>query len=78
MILRQFSEFQIFFIVGLDIQQKLNVLYSGTEIPNYMSDDGSGLRPQQSDPQSKIQGQYTTSAPDEGTTQSMTSDKAEI
>lgn len=69
--------------MGLDIQQKLNVHYSGaqsfgTETPYYMSDDGSGLRPQQSDYQPKIQGQYTTSAPDQGTTQSLTSDKAEI
>uniref|UniRef100_A0A674N2S1 Probable ATP-dependent DNA helicase HFM1 n=1 Tax=Takifugu rubripes TaxID=31033 RepID=A0A674N2S1_TAKRU len=37
--------------VGLDIQQKINVHYSGarsfrTQSPYYVSDDGSGLRPQ--------------------------------
>lgn len=69
--------------MGLDIQQKLSVHYSGaqsfgTETPYCMSDDGSGLRSQQSDHQPKIQGQCTISAPDQGTTQSLTSDKAEI
>lgn len=84
MVLHQFSEFLIFFlIVGLDIQQKLNVHYPGaqsfgTETSYYMSDDGSGIRPQESDHQPKIQGQYFTSAPNQGTTQSLTSEKAEI
>lgn len=83
MILHQFSQFFFFLIVGLDIQQKLNVHYSGaqsfgTETSYCMSDDGRGMRPQESDHQPKNQGQYTASAPDQGTTQSLTSEKAEI
>lgn len=67
--------------MGLDIQQTLNVHYSGarsfgTESPYYISDSSSGLRPQASDHQS--QGQNTSSAPDQGTTRSLKPCKAEI
>lgn len=70
------------FVVGLDIQQKINVHYSGarsfrTQSPYYVSDDGSGLRPQMSDHQVKTQGTVSTAAADQGTTISLTSDEAE-
>ncbi|XP_029686652.1 probable ATP-dependent DNA helicase HFM1 isoform X3 [Takifugu rubripes] len=59
--------------VGLDIQQKINVHYSGarsfrTQSPYYVSDDGSGLRPQMSDHQVKTQGTVSTAAADQGNT----------
>lgn len=68
--------------MGLDIQQKLNVHYSGarsfgTESPYYVSDDGSGLRSEMPDHQVKTQGTVTSSAADQGTTISPTSDQAE-
>lgn len=67
------------FVVGLDIQQKMNVHYSGarsfrTQSPYYVSEDGSELRPQMSDHQVKAQGTVSTAAADQGTTISLTSD----
>lgn len=70
------------FVVGLDIQQKINVHYSGarsfrTQSPYYVSDDASGPRPQMSEHQVKTQGPVSTPAPDQGTTISLTSGEAE-
>lgn len=62
-----------YLIVGLDIQHKFNVYYSGarrfgTDNPYYISYDHSGQRPQQSTDQAVTQKEDASSATDQGTT----------